>query len=96
MYKMKKSDDMIEDLLITGSHSILVDELSEEERKNMMKVFGKLKMIDGKYLLLSSLSNKLEKIKSKDTYEYYNIKLEGNPCGYGIYANGALCESLNE
>jgi hypothetical protein len=95
MYRMNKSGDMIEDLLITGSHSILVDELSEEERNNMTKVFGKLKKIEDKYLLLSCFSNKLEKIKSKDFYEYYNIKLEGNDCGYGIYANGILCESYN-
>ena len=96
MYRMKKSDDMVEDLLITGSHSILVDTLSEEERTNMMKLLGKLKMIDGKYLLLSSFSNKLEKIKTKESYEYYNIRLEGNDCGYGVYANGVLCESLSD
>jgi hypothetical protein len=53
-------------------------------------------MIDGKYLLLSSFSNKLEKIKTKDGYEYYNIRLEGNECGYGIYANCVLCESLSD
>jgi surface protein len=94
MYKMKKCGDMLEDLIITGSHSILVDILSDVEKKNMLKMFGKLKMIEGKYLLLSGFSNKLEKIKNKENYEHYNIKLEGNADGYGIYANGVLCESL--
>jgi hypothetical protein len=53
MYKMKKNDNngLIEDLIVTGGHSILVDDLLEYKEKNDEMFGGKSQMIDDKYLL---------------------------------------------
>jgi glutamine amidotransferase PdxT len=44
MYKMKKTNDnsLIEDLIVTGGHSILVDKLTEEETEKTLKIWENL------------------------------------------------------
>jgi hypothetical protein len=99
MYIMKKRGDMIDDLIVTGGHSILIDEYNTEEIKDEHKnIFGKLEQIDNKYLLLAGKSELFEQIKDDKSYIIYHIALinddEDNDCTrYGIWANGILTES---
>lgn len=61
IYKLKQKNDpdLINDLLITGGHSILVDELTEEQINKMEKYFGKtIPKIGNKYKLLSCVIRK--------------------------------------
>lgn len=65
MYKMEKTDKngLLEDLIITWGHSILVDDLGEYREKND-KLFGKTTpKIDDKYLLLAGVSSDFKKLK---------------------------------
>ena len=64
MYIMPKQDDMIDDLIITGGHSILIDEYESEEVKNQHKQLfgGELDPIDDKYLLLAGKSSKFRQL----------------------------------
>jgi hypothetical protein len=95
MYRMKKTDEMTDDLIVTGWHAILVDELTEDEQEKQH--FYK-SSIDDKQLLLSSISDKFEKMENTDKYTYYHVALESDEEDrkYGIWANGVLTESISK
>ena len=97
MYKMEKTEDngLLEDLIITGGHSILVDNLGEYKEEND-KIFGGIHMIDDKYLLLSAVSKDFKKLEHTHLYTYYHFILEnkGNDTErFGVWANGVLTET---
>jgi hypothetical protein len=92
-----EENELIEDLIVTGGHAILVDDLGEYEEKNE-ELLGDIK-IDDKYLLLCSLSDKFEKIVDNEIYEYYHLSLENdnnNDRRFGIWANGILTETVSK
>jgi hypothetical protein len=98
MYIMKKNtdNDLIEDLIVTGGHSILVNELTHDEKIKCEQIFSKTLVIDDKYLLNCSVSNDFEKINNKDLYIYFHLTLENNGDNderFGIWANGILTET---
>ena len=87
-------------LIVTGGHSILVDELSEEEQIKSKKLFGgELQIIDDKFLLLSCISNEFEQKQNNEIYRYFHLLLENygdENKRYAIWANGILTETPNE
>jgi len=98
MYKMKKTDTngLIEDLIVTGGHGILVDDLGDLEEKNRVLFQGVIPEIDDKKLLLAAVSKDFVQIKNVGLYTYYHLTLEndGNDDErYGIWSNGLLTET---
>ena len=98
MYKMSKTEtnDLIEDLIVVGGHSLLVDKLSEEEYLRTCPIWNTPLKIDEKYLLLAGITDKFERIEGNDVYTYYHFCVEndGNDeTRYGIWASGALVET---
>ena len=97
MYKMAKTETngLIEDLIVTGGHSILVDNLGNNELNE--KLFnGQTIKIEDKYLLLSAASDKFEKVMGNDKYTYYHFVIENNGDDeerFGVWANGVLTET---
>ena len=96
MYKFK-SNNFDEPLIITGGHSILVDNLGDYEKKNK-EFFGENKKIDDKLLLLAVVTDDF--VEMEDNYEfiYYHFVLENNDeyGQYGIWANGVLTETASK
>jgi hypothetical protein len=99
MYKMIKTDSncLFEDLIVTGGHSVLVDDLCEHKEENDT-IFGELltPKIDDKYLLLSCVSKDFVKLENNDSYTYYHFILENNGDDeerFGVWANGVLTET---
>lgn len=93
LYRMKENG-----VILTGGHSILVDNFSEEEEK-LDKKYGFTQNIEDKKLLLACISNRFEKIDDDKEYELYHFSLENdNPSKhYGVYINdGILSESSSE
>jgi hypothetical protein len=99
MYKMNKSETngLIEDLIVTGGHAILVDNLNEYCKKMNEKNFGgKTPLIDDKYLLLSAVSKDFTKMENTNQYTYYHFILQNNGNNherFGVWANGVLTET---
>ena len=98
MYKMKKTEEneLLEDLIILGGHSILVDDLGEYKEENDKIFGGETQKIDDKYLLLSCLSKDFIKLENSDIYTYYHFILENNGNDeerFGVWANGILSET---
>jgi len=103
MYKMIKTptNGLMEDLIVTGGHSLLVDSISDAEQAKYDEMglteFSKL-TIDNKRLLLSSVSDQFIPMQDREIYTYYHLLLENNDDDeerFGIYANGVLTETPN-
>ena len=98
MYKMEKTETngLIDDLIVTGWHSILVDDLKECKEANDKVFGGKTQLIDDKYLLLACVSKDFSKIENTELYTYYHFVLENNNDNeerFGVWANGVLTET---
>jgi hypothetical protein len=89
-----------EDLILTGAHSILVDNLSEKEKSGQLAIYNTTdRKVDGKYLLLAFASENFEKVNDNNTYTYYHFVLEHDDdvnTRYGVWANGVLTETQPE
>lgn len=100
LYKMsKESDDrLIDDLYVSGQHSMLVDKLSEKEKSKSLTMWSKLQKIDDKELLMAWVSDKFEEVKDNKLYTLYQLVLESEnkKQQYGIYSNGVLSETMSE
>ena len=104
MYKMAKTDSngLLEDLIVTGGHSLLVDSISEVEQTKydeMSLTEWSKQTIDGKRLLLACVSDQFVPMPDNETYTYFHLLLENNNDEeerFGIYANGILTETPNE
>jgi hypothetical protein len=93
LYRMKKTDTMTADLILTGWHSILVDDLGDYEEETAKRFRG-VRIIDDKYLLLCAISRDFTMLEDTDDHSVYNFCLEGDEdARYGVYANGVLCET---
>ena len=94
LYRMKNSD-----LILTGGHSLLVDDLSENEINNNSKYGFSSSILDKKLLLACSSDNFEVEESNENPYELYHIVLENDDIygHYGIYINdGILSESCSE
>jgi hypothetical protein len=100
LYKMSKEldDRLIDDLYVSGQHSILVDRLSEKEKTKSLNIWSKLQKIDDKKLLMACVSDKFEEVKDNKIYTLYQLVLESEnkKQQYGIYSNGILSETMSE
>lgn len=102
LYKHKYPVDNFDNLIITGGHSILVDNLSEEQ-KDKQKLLNFNRIIENKYLSLAMCSDDFEQIikQPNEIQTVYHLVLENNNDDedenddkhYGIWANGILSES---
>jgi len=86
-----------EPLIMTGGHSILVDDLRIYKEENEKWFHGGTYKIDDKYLLLATVSKDFVEIKDGSEFEYYHLVLENEDekGQYGIWANNVLTESAS-
>jgi len=97
MFLMPKNENMTKDLIVTGGHSILVDNMSENEFiKNSTYFNNTNPKIDNKQLLLTAASEKFTALENNNEYTFYNFCLENDSdeeARYGVWANGILVET---
>jgi len=98
MYIMRKKEEneLLEDLIVTGNHGILLDEkeVNEEEQKKNPK-WATFK-VDDKVNCIAGVSSKFEQIQNNDVYKYYHFSLDngdGKKRRFGVWANGILMET---
>ena len=97
MYRMKKTGDMTHDLLVTGNHAILLDDLESYKYYDTMKdCSDESKMITGKHSLIAALCNNFEKEMEPKEHTIYHIAIDGDQNRYGLFANGVLMESWDK
>jgi hypothetical protein len=101
LYKYSKTayPEIFEDLVITGCHSVLVNEFTNEKQKeDVVKLLGNIYITDDKYRLPACIDDKSRIYETKGTYTVYHLALENDNYyyNYGIYANGLLVESCSK
>jgi hypothetical protein len=98
MYTMAKTEtnQLSDDLIMLGNHSILVDNLGDRKEINDQLWGGTTPLLDKKYLLLAAASNDFVPIQNTKPYVYYNLVLDyenDDEVRFGIWANGILTET---
>ena len=92
--------EVFEPLILTGCHSILVDDFtSEKEKEKSIEVnCGYLCVTDNKYRVPACVDERTEVYEIPGTYTIYHLALENDDyyMNYGIYANGLLVESCSK
>ena len=89
---------LLEDLVLTGCHSILVDDfLSEEQRQETIQVNGKIYVTDHKYRIPACVDHRTTVYEIPGMYRVYHIALQNKDIrmNYGIHANGLLVETCS-
>jgi hypothetical protein len=101
LYQCSQSEypEIFEPLIITGCHSILVDNFTCEEQKEKVKeVYGNIYVTDSKYRLPACADPRASIYETPGTYTIYHLALENDDyyMNYGIYANGLLVETCSK
>lgn len=96
----EKYKDVTSDLILTGCHSILVDDFtSEKEKQDAISANGgEVYVTEKKYRLPACADQRAAVYKEKGSYTIYHVALENEDYyhNYGIYANGLLVESCSK
>jgi hypothetical protein len=91
--------ELIEDLVMTGCHSILVDDyVDEEQLEKTIEVNGNTYVTEGKYRLpvCADLRARIYDVPGKYTVYHVALQNQNYYGNYGIYANGLLVESTSK
>ena len=99
LYKCLHSE-VFDELVITGCHSILIDEFfSQEQRDKTMEYNnGRVFITDNYYRLPAFLDDRACVYEPAGTYTIYHFALENADyyMNYGVYANGLLVETCSK
>jgi hypothetical protein len=90
--------ELVEDLVITGCHSILVNGfVNDKQREGTIDVLGKIYVTDSKYRLPACLDERADIYEKDGTFTIYHLALDSENYydNYGICANGLLVESCS-
>jgi hypothetical protein len=84
-----------ENLVLTGGHSVLLDDVSGDQLNRIKRSFGGVFFTEGKIRLAAMDDETAEPYLAKGTFPIYNFVLEApnENTNYGVYANGKLVES---
>lgn len=93
----KEYPELNEDLVITGAHAILVNELTDKQKEETMEMFDRIFITDDKYRLIAHFDDRAIPYEVAGEHNIYHIALENENIyyNYGIYANGLLVESCS-
>jgi hypothetical protein len=100
LYKLTPQNypELTDDLIITGCHSILVDELTEEQKVKSIEYTGKVYITEDKFRLIACLDPRAEPYAREGIHNIWHIALEHENYywNYGIYANGLQVETTSK
>jgi hypothetical protein len=97
-----KYPELLEPLVLTGAHSILIENstslVTEEQVKKIIEVNGAIYLTEDKLRLPACVDERTTVFPNAGTYTIYHLALENNDyyMNYGIYANGLLVETTSK
>jgi len=95
----KNYPELMEDLVITGCHCILVDKFKDEKQRDAVcNTLGKIYITDDKYRLPACVDERADVYDCKGEFTIYHLALENEKyfSNYAIYANGLLVETCSK
>lgn len=100
LYKLtaEQYPEITKDLFLTGCHSILVSELTKEERNHTVEILGKIYVTDSHYRLPACVDQRAKPVEKEGLYNIWHLALENTDyyMNYGVYANGLLVETTSK
>ena len=97
LYRLPKKNypELKEDLILTGNHSILVENMTDEEKRLTIMLVNKIYVTTGMYRLLAHVDWRAEPYLNPGIHEVWHLALENENyvCNYGVYANGLIAET---
>jgi surface protein len=101
LYKCSQEQypEVFEPLIITGCHSILIEEYKDqEEREKTIEVVGNTYITDDKYRLPTCVDERASIYEIEGNTMIYHLALDCDDyyMNYGIYANGLLVETCSK
>ena len=90
--------EIFEDLVITGGHSILVNEFKDNQKNKVVELYEQVYVTDGKYRLPAFVDERATIYEKEGLHKIYHIALDNDNyyMNYGIYANGLLVETCSK
>jgi alpha-tubulin suppressor-like RCC1 family protein len=91
--------EVFEPLVITGCHSILMDEyLNERQQELVLHLHGGVYITENQYRVPACVDERAQVYDKKGQHVVYHISLENDDyfMNYGIYANGLLVETCSK
>jgi hypothetical protein len=95
----KEYPEIFEDLVITGCHSILVENYKDQEQLDKSKeVNGGIYATDDKWRLPACVDERAKPYENEGFHTIYHLALENDDyyMNYGIYANGLVVETCSK
>jgi hypothetical protein len=100
LYKYSKENhpELNEDLVITGCHAVLVKQLSDEERRELIDVQGKVYATEDYYRLIACVDKRSQPYEKEGVFNIWHFALENENYffNYGVYANGLKVETASK
>ena len=100
LYRCPKKNypTLIDDLIITGCHSILVPTLTDQEREEVIDVQNATFVTDHLYRLPACVDRRSDPFEQEGLFTIWHLALEHDDpyVNYGIYANGLLVETTSK
>jgi hypothetical protein len=100
LYKCSKENypELNEDLVITGCHAVLVSDLSDEERRALIDIQGKVYVTEDYYRLIACVDKRAQPYEKEGLFNIWHFALENDNYyfNYGIYANGLKVETASK
>jgi hypothetical protein len=92
LYKCSPNNypELFEDLILTGCHSILVEEMTEEQKEKSIEISTNVFITDDKYRLMACTDDNAEPYDQEGKFPIWHIALDNEDyiMNYGVYANG--------
>jgi hypothetical protein len=87
--------ELTEDLIITGCHSILVDQITDAHRQGIIDTLERVFVTDKKYRLPACVDERAAVCQKVGAFTVWHFALEHTDIkmNYGVYAHGLLVES---
>jgi hypothetical protein len=100
LYRLTKENypELKEDLVITGCHAVLVSDLSEQERRDLLDIQGKVYVTEDYYRLIACCDKRAAPYEKEGLFNIWHFALENNDYyfNYGVYANGLKVETASK
>ena len=100
LYRCPKENypELTADLFITGCHSVLVKDLTKEQRRYLLALQGETYVTDKYYRLIACADERAEPYAVEGLYSIWHLALEQEDQyrNDGIYANGLLVETTSK
>lgn len=84
-------------LVVTGCHSVLREQLTDEEYQSMKQHAKGIFVTDGYYRLMAALDSSAERWQQTGNFRLWHFALKSSDprINFGVYANGLLTESCS-